>query len=353
VESPPSDCRLRIEPLSSIRASLEQPLTENRLFRQDSSLEGRSWLDFLVLRNMIAREINQNRSAEHIVVSFSITNASFVAQHAALELSLKHIASVRGSDFSLGIRSPSGMSVFAFVMSNASFIVTVNEEQLRFVSSVFGVGARARCIHNSLCKLPALRRPALLREVKTEVRLFADCGYSFRKGTHVLLDAFEKIATGDELVHLTLVGGSPVDEQGSKAYWLSRTQRLTQLIPEKCRLFGSVDGASVQDYLQTSDIYCSASFSEGCSNARIAALSAGIPIVSTCTGELVDVALNADHVLLAQPGDSEEFGELLFQACLRRRLCQLQPNSERIERWRSYFNPEREATEWLEVLNGI
>ena len=72
-----------------------------------------------------------------------------------------------------------------------------------------------------------------------------------------------------------------------------------------------IDRKDIESLLVSKDIYCSASLSEGCSNATMLALGLGMPVVSTATGALVDLASGCQHVAITTVPVVDEFTDAL------------------------------------------
>jgi glycosyltransferase involved in cell wall biosynthesis len=339
---------LTIHPIASYREVSERPLVPQRLFQHNDLTEMRNWLDYLQVRNLIARHRDEFSKEAHLILSFAVAHAGFVAQQVAINLSLPHITSIRGSDYSIAIHNSCALPLVSFVIEHADFIVTTNDEQLRFLERVYGVKSKARRIHNSVSgRCPKWSAPQRLPE---HIRLVSDCGYSFKKGTEVLLDAFESMASTDDLAQLSIFGGQPPEELQSKHYWARRRRELSERLRHRLELADAVPRSNVDAAIESAHLYCSATLGEGCSNARITALVSGIPIVSTRCGELPDVADNVSHVRLAQPGDAQEFQRILSSACQDLRNGRLHVDNDHVEAWSHYFHPRREAQEWSEVI---
>jgi glycosyltransferase involved in cell wall biosynthesis len=339
---------MTIHPVADHRRISERPLVPRRLFQGGGVTEMRNWLDYLQVRNLITRHMDELPEASHLVLSFAAAHAGFVAQQAAINLSLPHVTSIRGSDYSMAVHNSYLLPLVSFVVERADFIVATNDEQLRFLERAYGVKSRAGRIHNSVTErgptwAPPGRPPA-------RVRLVADCGYSFKKGTEILLDAFESLASADDRVQLTVFGGQAPEDLQSKPYWSRRCRELAERLGSRVNLADVVARRDIDAEMERSHLYCSATLGEGCSNARITALVSGIPIVSTRCGELPDVADNVSHVRLAQPGDAGEFRRVLSAACEDLRNGRLHVDDERVSAWSEYFHPRREAREWSEVI---
>lgn len=144
-------------------------------------------------------------------------------------------------------------------------------------------------------------------------------------------------------------------EKGLKFYYLilgegpmrkeieSRISRYD--LKENIRILGNLE--NVADYLKVSDIFIHSSKGEGCSNAILEAMAAGLPIVATNTGgtpEIVEKSFGFlfdyknsnqlyDHLLwfLYNPSERKQMGAIAKNICVKRFSTEIMlSNYERI-----------------------
>jgi len=82
--------------------------------------------------------------------------------------------------------------------------------------------------------------------------------------------------------------------EGSMREQLEKEIKNLELIKE-VRLFGRTD--KVEQYLQAADLFVHSSKGEGCSNAILEAMSAGLPIIATNTGGTPEITCNENGQL--------------------------------------------------------
>ena len=123
---------------------------------------------------------------------------------------------------------------------------------------------------------------------------------SRRKGLHVLLDAFERIADEDPAYQVRVVGGAaedPAYEAEMRARYAHRVARgqLAFLGPMRHEeLYGEMSRCSV---------LCLSSFYEASPLVVVEAMAAGKPVVGTRVGDLEAVVESAGAGRLVAPGD--------------------------------------------------
>lgn len=287
-------------------------------------------------------------NVRHVLVSFYAAQEGLIGDEAARSLQIPHIVAIRGTDYSYGFHEPETYGLLRELLGRAAWITTTNDEQTRAVRESMGRHNVTR-IHNSL---PGAARSLQHRTRPGDgtVRLFADCGYSFKKGTIVLLNAFAALCAEGMPVALTMAGG---DESGNGAFWRDTRDTFSRLHGDRIRFCGRIGEADVRAHLLGADVYCSATLGEGCSLARSAAMVAGIPIVSTRCGELADLAAGSAHVRLAEPADADGFLEVLRGTCTDVLAGRVEIDTNAVERWRAYFRPEREQAQWLGCIDEV
>jgi glycosyltransferase involved in cell wall biosynthesis len=305
----------------------------------------------LLLEGEIRRRIDDSPQARHLIVSFYATVSGLIAQQLALELGLPHLAAVRGSDFHRDYRSPYHFHILRFIAENAQVIVTTNHEQARSLQRSVSTQARFVTIHNSTDAPPD--RPLWSPPRCDVVRLFADCGFSVKKATHLLLRSVAELVGRGLPVTLTLAGSLA---DAGQDYWIGCRDRFESEHPGVFSFPGLIDTDEVDESLQGSHIYCSASLSEGCSNARIRALTLGIPIVTTRCGALPEIAAEAAHVRLCPPADLSALTAALETAVRETLEGGIAVDAGPVRRWREHFSPLRERQQWrqaaLEAIAG-
>jgi glycosyltransferase involved in cell wall biosynthesis len=249
-------------------------------------------LQILSACKALRQEIRRRPKDRHILLSFFVPTAGFIAQHLSHEVGISHIACARGSDLGHKLFMPDSMTVLNFVMTRATHVVTTSLQHQRLVTEVFGRSENVHTIYNALSKSV---QPVWRRHRSRCVHLVSATGYCIKKGTHLLVKAVAQLLDEGLPIDLSIVGPTRL---GS---WDKFQKKYRERYPSKIQFNGMIPYREVRNFLLSGDIYCSASYSEGCSNATMLALGLGMPIVSTATGALVDFSDGLRHVQLADP----------------------------------------------------
>jgi len=347
----PDGMPYQVEDLSAEMAHFTAPLAESR---QGQSRGGRYSLPEdgqvrrLLLRNRIEAAMAARTSARHVLVSFFLTKFGFTSQLIAKELELPHIACIAGTDLNRDCASAAWMSAASFVVEHADWIVVRTREQAERLERLF---KRTHGISVYSGGLPAARpRRQWRRNATPHVSLVSDCGYSFKKSTHTLVEAFSRLLREGHAVTLTIAGKIEAEQH---KYWTAVKQEWSELFVGRACFRGPIGKDEVERMLLDGDIYCSASLGEGSPNGALFALSLGMPIVAPRTSSLADITdPDIDRVSLFRAGDREDFYARL-EAMVRQVRGNLQPvDCERVQSIRRRLL-EEESRHWLGVIHKV
>jgi len=295
---------------------------------------------YLILKNHINEYLGLG---ENILLSFYLTVKGFVMQRIADDLHIPHIALVRGSDYSADSFNYFRLSAMRYVCENATRIVTTNNEQHKGLINMFGLNEQKIYVcHNSVNAKVPLIKPGR----REKHYFFTDVGYSFKKGTHLLLDAFEQIVIkgGHNPFVLHICGETTESE---KEYWEQRL-RLLQHKYKKHFIFDSY----LKDVTAIFDIcscYIFPSLAEGCSSALSKALMSGLPVITTRTGivdELPEEMKKGVEVI--NPGNISPIKKSVESILNTEETVCYEARAKSVYQ---YLSRENEKKKWTEIIN--
>ena len=289
--------------------------------------------------------MQEHAGERHVLVSFFLTSVGFTVQLVAQELGLPHIAFISGSDLNRDAASPAGLAAAAFVVEHATWIVASSQEQ---VSRLFRRSARCSVSPGALpAGLPSAYWEPHARE---HVALVADCGYSFKKATHSLVEAFAGLRGDGHPATLTIVGGTDPEQVD---YWRDVRCLWEERFGPTAVFRGHVPKAEVEQLLLDGDIYCSASLGEGSPQGAMFAMALGMPVVGPGASSVADLMDPArDRVALFRPGDREDFHRCLAEMLGRVTEDPRAPDRERIDALRQRLR-HAEAQAWTEAMAAV
>jgi glycosyltransferase involved in cell wall biosynthesis len=302
-----------------------------------------------VLRNAVSSEMRKHPGARHVLVSFYVIDSGILAQRVADVLQLPHVACVRGSDFAIYRCQLDRYSLYDYVCKKASWIVTTNHTQERRLREDHNRADRITTIFNSVHSDPVLWWE---HQPKDHIQVVADCCYSSRKGTHLLLEAVRQLRGGGIDIRLSLVGELDFRPPGP-VYWAELRRKYSEADPGGFALGDYLAPSELAAFLLAGDIYCSPSLCEGSSNAMNRAMALGIPIVATRTGSHAEMIGGASHVTLCVPGDLQGLVQALGRMAALLRERRLEVDREAVRRWRRQLSPSSEQATWHTVLEQV
>lgn len=322
------------------RSQLASPLVGSSL---GISRDERFRLDGLLLRGALERQLRQFDSARHVVLSFFATSCGFIAQMTCSALGLPHVCCIRGSDFSRGGKTPEGLYALEFSCRHAHAVVTTSEEQRRFLEMTLCPRAELHTIYNA-CDLPP-SYPLWRPKDRAELQIFTDTGCSYKKGTHLCLDAVQGARRLGLKVCLTIAGNIKENES---AYWAARLGELERQ-PE-FEFTGRLATEKLRERLLDADLYISGSLGEGCPNSVLTVMGLGLPAVLPTCGAIPELVAGMDHTWLFCPGDGAGMQAALAKACDVLSNGPVTVNEEAVTNFRNRYSEEAEAAAWQGIV---
>lgn len=164
-----------------------------------------------------------------------------------------------------------------------------------------------------------------------------------RKGVEFLLDAWKEIAPAFPEARLLILGDGPLREALE-----DRSSRLG--VGDTARFGGRVD--NVPELLRAADLFALPSLQEGMSNSLLEAMAAGLPIVATRIGGVVDVVRDGKNALLVEPGDKDGLARglraIISDSDLRKTLA-----NSALETIGEHFGLESRVRAYKQLYSGL
>jgi glycosyltransferase involved in cell wall biosynthesis len=252
-------------------------------------------------------------SRPDVVLNYWIYPEGYAAVRAGARLGIPVVVGSIGSDLR-HINDPFTQRFVRKTLVRAAAVITVSEE-LRQRALEFGVPAeKVVTILNG--RDPAVfypgERTAARRAVgyEHEGELILYVGRIVKsKGVGELIDAFAAIRRLRPGARLALIGEGNCEEALK-----SRAARLGVL--GDILLPGPQPSRIVAEWMRAADLFCLPSYSEGCPNVLVEALSSGCPVVATNVGGIPE--LIHDHCgILVPPADHQSLSTALEKALSR------------------------------------
>ncbi len=322
---------------------LESPLEGVSLYRlrpwTGSERRDQCWTDI----HYAMLELAEQRRYD-LMQAFYATVAGFPTVYAARLLDIPSLISVRGSDLISDVFKTDRFHHLTWALAHTTTITAVSQEGLdraRLLCQRPNVGC---VILNSIRPqdfAEGVEELALSRPVVGSLAVFRS-----KKGVEVLLSAFHMLLQRYPTAHLLLVGYVLAAEQ----------QHFDELVVRygltgRFTLTGRIARRDALRYLRAMDVFAFASLHDGCPNAVLEAMLAGLPIVATRAGALPRMIEHGKEGLLVRQGSAVELCEAL--------AIMLDAENERRsygqrakERVLTYFAPQRELDEYMQVYQN-
>ncbi len=175
---------------------------------------------------------------------------------------------------------------------------------------------------------------------------------SYRKGVHLLLDAFEKLCTSSPTAQLRLIGSEEMDP-GYGAFLRTRHARLVR----EGRVFflGRISQERLYKELSQACVICLPSLAESAPMVIAQSMAAAKPVVATTVGGVADMVKDGVTGRLCPPNDSLRLAECLGELLQNPLRClEMGVNARGIARQRYHPDSVAKATiaAYLEVIES-
>lgn len=331
--------------LDTLKGRLLRPMAE----AMDGESPEEYRLDYLLFQRLVIEQQELHPADRHVIFSFFISSSGFTAQHVASELGLPHVALCQGSDVSVAFHDPRRYAAVQFVLDRATVVVAICQEQGRMLRRASGRPCDLRVINNSIDT--ALPRQQWVHRGDDTIRLFSDVGFDHKKGTHLLLASFAELQRrAGSRCRLLVVGRTNPKEEG---YWRRARLEAMDEFGDAVEFREYIPRTVIFDLILQSDIYCSPTYAEGCSLARLSALALGAPIVTTRCAEMLEIPAGHEHIALVPPAHPEAYtaAVIAMDALLRKGPLRVDP------RWvaqvREQFSYDLERSRWMEIIEHV
>lgn len=145
----------------------------------------------------------------------------------------------------------------------------------------------------------------LVREnlsIKDEYVVLTTSRLVYKNGVDILIKAVAKIKESRPNIKLLVIGDGP--EMSNLKLKIKNLKLENEVL-----FLGQIPQKDLPIYFRVADVFVRASRSEGLGNSFLEAMAAGIPVIGTPVGGIVDFLMNGHTGLLANPEDPENLAE--------------------------------------------
>ena len=234
-----------------------------------------------------------------VVLGFWLYPEGYASLCAAHALGIPAVVSARGSDLRR-IQDPVTRLQVSRTLRQADFVLTVSQELQTHAVRLGATPQRTRAIRNG-CDHRVFRyrerseaRKQLGLSEESQIVLYVG-RLTRAKGILDLNTAFAVLNKECPQRQLVYVGTGPLHQRIER--WAHKRG-----LGDRITLVGAKLPAEIALWMQAADVFCLPSYSEGCPNVVIEAISSGCPVVGSSVGGLPEL-LTAEAGLLTAPGN--------------------------------------------------
>jgi glycosyltransferase involved in cell wall biosynthesis len=224
--------------------------------------------------------------------------------------------------------TPSLLRAFRWVYGHAACILVLGSS---FARDLENIGFDPDKVHTLTTMFDGeLFRGAVRRREDDHIQVLFLARFIAAKGLFELLEAFRRISRDYPGLVLVLAGDG--EEYERARAWCARRG-----IEQQVMFPGYVGGAAKAQRLLDADIFVLPSaHGEGCPNALLEAMGAGLPLVVTAVGGIPDIVREGVNGLVVPPRDVDALAAALRGLIDDPGLRQRMGNANREEAWRLY-----------------
>jgi L-malate glycosyltransferase len=280
--------------------------------------------------------------------AFFINETGFLSTLIAKENNLPVINSVRGADLHKHLFSPQQFGQISWTLENSDWVTFVSKDLMNRARVIVpSIQNKSSAFWNSIAPLELnnLPTPPLCERLKGTV--IGSVGrFRDKKGLEYLFDACRELLKETELT-LLLVGDFVAKE---KDYWHQELEKSQ--LGDRVIITGEVSRIEALSYLSHLDIFAIPSLSDGCPNALLEAMFAGVAIVGTNVDAIGEILEDGKDSLLVNPASGEELEVALRQLINQPKLRQkLGTNAQ--EKVRKELHPSIEQQNWQKIYQQV
>jgi len=146
-----------------------------------------------------------------------------------------------------------------------------------------------KCLHNNL-------------GIKDEYVVITTSRLVYKNGVDILIKAISKLSETRPNIKLIIIGDGPELDN-------LKLEIKNLKLEKEISFLGQIPQKDLPIYFRIADVFVRASRSEGLGNSFLEAMAAGIPVIGTPVGGIVDFLTNGHTGLLAKPEDPDDLAE--------------------------------------------
>jgi teichuronic acid biosynthesis glycosyltransferase TuaC len=254
------------------------------------------------------------RSRPDLMLASWVHPEGYGALHACRRLGIPVVIQALGTDLRR-VADPLGLRVVSKTMTHADAVITVSRELKEWAVRYGADPAKVYPVLNG--SDTAVFHPRDRREMRRKLELPADAelvlfvGSLIRaKGLNELLDASLSVFPRRPNLRVAIIGNGVLKEAIR-----SRVESSGQA--DRFHLLGPRSAWEIGEWLGAANLLCLPSYSEGCPNVVVEALSSGRPVIASNVGGVPELVCDGTGILIP-PADAGALTQALEAALDRR-----------------------------------
>ena len=197
-------------------------------------------------------------------------------------------------------------------LQGADHVICLNTQDREFLQARFGL-ERTRITRVTPGADAIFGEAARARRYRSAERLLFAGTWIPRKGTHILVAAFERLCAAGSTLQLDVLGAGVPQDRVLRDFSTAVRHRVRVIT-------GRSDGETAAA-MASSDIFVLPSLFEGTPLTLIEAMWSGLPVVTTATAGMADVVRHEQSGMLVPPGDVDSLTRTIAQLAHAPALC--------------------------------
>lgn len=195
-------------------------------------------------------------------------------------------------------------AAFRFVLGRTDYVTAIST-YLWQLAQKYGYGGKGVVVPNGV-DLQTFHNAHTVQTTPELTTIITTSRLVHKNGVDALIEAMAEVKKVIPIVRLHIIGDGPE----RKNY-----ERLIKKcgLEKEVMLFGNVSHNNVVQYLHGADLFVRPSRSEGMGNSFVEALAAGVPIVGTPVGGIMDIIKDEQTGLFARVDDPKDLAEKIIR----------------------------------------
>lgn len=190
--------------------------------------------------------------------------------------------------------------VFRFILSQADYVTAISTYLLNLARK-YGYDGPGEVIPNGVA-VKKFQTPDSKFKIKNSKTIITTSRLVPKNGIDTLISSIAEVRKDIPEVQCWILGDGPERKK-------LELQAVSHKLEANIKFFGDIPYDDIPQYLHQADVFVRPSRSEGMGNSFVEALAAGLPIIGTPVGGIVDIIENGKTGIFAKVDDPKDLAE--------------------------------------------